>query len=111
MSYADDKIKKVYVITYKELIFTFLMFSVILIVLFPKDILKEQILAENSNYDLSMLYLKNLLKHSPEDESLMLILAEQSLRSGKRDLSLRLLELLLQSKNVEYRHKAHILEL
>ncbi|MDF1877480.1 hypothetical protein JHD47_06585 [Sulfurimonas sp. SAG-AH-194-L11] len=109
MSYADEEIKKTYVITYKELIFTFLMFSVILIVLFPKDILKEQILAENSNYDLSMLYLKNLLKHSPEDESLMLILAEQSLRSGKRDLSLRLLELLLKSKNMEYRYKANIL--
>jgi len=109
MSFADEEIKKVYVITYKELIFTFLMFSVILIVLYPKDILKEQILSENSNYDLSMLYLKNLLKHSPEDESLMLILAEQSLRSGKKDLSLRLLELLLQSENMEYRYRANIL--
>ncbi|MDF1878383.1 hypothetical protein JHD46_01875 [Sulfurimonas sp. SAG-AH-194-C20] len=109
MSFADEEIKKVYVITYKELIFTFLMFSVILIVLFPKDILKEQILSENSNYDLSMLYLQNLLKHSPEDESLMLILAEQSLRSGKRDLSLRLLALLLKSDNMDYRHRANIL--
>lgn len=109
MSYADKEIKKTYVITYKELIFTFLIFSVILIVLFPKNILKEQILAENSNYDLSMLYLKNLLKHSPEDESLMLILAQQSLRSGKKDLSLRLLNLLLQSENREYRYRANLL--
>jgi len=109
MSFVDKHHDKSYVITYKELIFTFIVFSVILIVLFPKDILKQQILAENSNYDLSMLYLKNLLKHSPEDESLMLILAEQSLRSGKKDLSLRLLDLLLKSKNEEYRHRANTL--
>lgn len=109
MSYVNKEIKKTYVITYKELIFTFLLFSVVLIVLFPKDILKQQILSENSNYDLSMLYLQNLLKHSPEDESLMLILAEQSLRSGKRDLSLRLLSLLLESKNIKYRYKANLL--
>ncbi len=109
MSYADEKIKKTYLVTYKELIFLFFIFSLILVILFPKDILKEQILSENSNYDLSMLYLKNLLKHSPEDESLMLILAEQSLRTGKRALSLRLLALLLESENEEYRHKANIM--
>ena len=109
MSYVDNSHEKSYVITYKELIFTFVVFSMILFVLFPKDLLKEQILAENSNYDLSMLYLKNLLQHSPEDESLMLILAEQSLRSGKRDLSLRLLNLLLKSENTDYRFKATLL--
>lgn len=109
MSYVDNTHKKSYVITYKELIFTFVVFTMILIILFPKDILKEQILAENSNYDLSMLYLKNLLKHSPEDESLMLILAEQSLRSGKKDLTIRLLDLLHMSKNRENRDKATLL--
>jgi len=109
MSYVDSEHKKSYVITYKELVFTFVVFCIILFVLYPKDLLKEQILSENSNYDLSMLYLKNLLQHSPEDESLMLILAEQSLRSGKKDLSLRLLELLLKSKNKEHREKATLL--
>ncbi len=109
MSYVDEEHEKSYVITYKELVFTFAIFCMILFVLFPKDLLKEQILAESSNYDLSMLYLKNLLKHSPEDESLMLILAEQSLRANKKDLSLRLLELLLKSENIEYRNKATVL--
>jgi hypothetical protein len=56
-----------------------------------------------------MLYLKNLIQHSPNDESLMLILAEQSLRSGNKDLSLRLLNLLLDSKNKNIRHKATLL--
>ena len=84
MSHVDNEIEKVYVATYKELIFTFIVFSIILIVLYPKDLLKEQILAEKSNYDLSMLYLENLLDHDPNNESLMLILAEQSLRTGKK---------------------------
>jgi len=109
MSYVDNDSEKSYVVTYKELVFTFVVFSMILFVLFPKDLLKEQILAENSNYDLSMLYLKNLLQHSPEDESLMLILAEQSLRSGKKDLSIRLLDLLLTSENKQHRFKATLL--
>ncbi len=109
MSIVDSKHDKNYVVTYKELIFTFAVFVIILVVLYPKDMLKEQILSEKSNYDLSMLYLKNLLKHEPENESLMLILAEQSLRTGKTDLSLRLLNLLLKSRNVEYRQKAMLL--
>jgi hypothetical protein len=106
---ADNSQQKIYVITYKELVFTFIVFVVILFVLYPKDLLKDQILSEKSNYDLSMLYLKNLLKHNPEDESLMLILAEQSLRTGKKDLSLRLLGLLLKSKNIEHRQRATLL--
>jgi len=107
MSDVDNE--KSYVITYKELIFTFIVFSAILIALYPKDLLKEQILSEKSNYDLSMLYLKNLIQHSPDDESLMLILAEQSLRSGNKDLSLRLLNLLLDSKDKKIRDKATLL--
>jgi len=109
MSYVDNSHEKSYVVTYKELLFTFVIFGMILFVLFPKDLLKEQILAENSNYDLSMLYLKNLLQHSPEDESLMLILAEQSLRSGKKDLAIRLLDLLLNSENLDHKFKATLL--
>jgi hypothetical protein len=108
MSFVNNE-EKLYVITYKELIFTFIVFCSILFLLYPKDLLKEQILSEKSNYDLSMLYLKNLLIHSPEDESLMLILAEQSLRSGKKDLSLRLLQLLFKSENKDHRERALLL--
>jgi len=109
MYYTDNEKKKPYVITYTELFFTFLVFTAVLIVLYPKDMLKEQILAESSNYDLSMLYLKNLLAHSPEDETLMIVLAKQSLRSGKKDLSLRLLQLLIQSQNDTTRKEATLL--
>jgi len=105
----EQEKEKPYVITYKELFFTFLVFSAILIVLYPKEMLKEQILAESSNYDLSMLYLKNLLVHSPKDETLMIILAKQSLLSGKKDLSLRLLQLLVQSKDKKIHKEATLL--
>jgi len=109
MSYVDNKHEKLYVVTYKELLFTFVVFCVILFVLYPKDLLKDQILSEKSNYDLSMLYLENLIEHDPKNEELMLILAEQSLRTGKKDLSLRLLELLLKSENKDYHTKAILL--
>jgi hypothetical protein len=109
MANINNEENSLYVITYKELLFTFIVFSSILFVLYPKELLKEQILSEKSNYDLSMLYLENLLAQSPEDESLMLILAEQSLRSGKKDLSLRLLKLLFKSKNRDYRERALLL--
>jgi len=101
--------EKKYVATYKELILTFLAFCVILFVLYPKDLLKDQILSEASNYDLSMLYLKNMLDNDPENESLMIGLAEQSLRSGKRDLSFRLLQLLHNSKDANIKQKAYLL--
>lgn len=109
MTHVDHKYERSYVMTYKEIIFTFFLFTIILIVLYPKNMLKEQILAEETNYDLSMLYLKNFLEQEPENEVLMISLAEQSLKSGKKDLSLRLLELLLRSDNPEHRNKATLL--
>jgi len=114
MSYVGNEnetqeFKKSYVVTYKELIFTIFIFVVILVSLYPKDLLKEQIMNEKANYDLSMLYLKNLLKHNPDDESFMLILAKQSLKTGKVDLAVRLSELLFQSKNKTIRQQALLL--
>lgn len=109
MYYADSGHKKVYVITNKELLFLIFIFTSMLVFLYPKALLKQQIMAETSNYNLSMLYLKNLLIHSPNDESLMLILAEQSLRNGERERSLELLEFLHKSKNHKFRKKSLLL--
>jgi len=110
MSDVHNKLtQKKYVVTYKELIFIFCVFVIILVALYPKDLLKEEIVSEKANYDLSMLYLKNLLQHNPDDESLMLILATQSIQSGNKDLAIRLLELLLKSENAKIRKKALLL--
>ena len=109
MSSVDNKHQKSYVITYKELFFTFLVFATILIALYPKELLKEQIASENSSYELSMLYLENLLLHSPNDESLMLILAEQSLRASEKKRSLSLLNKLIHSPDKTIREDATLL--
>ncbi len=109
MHHIDHNSDKAYVATYKELIFIFVVFIAILVVLNPKDLIKEQVLSEKSNYDLSILYLKNILEQEPENEEIMLLLAEQSLSNGDKDLSIRLLGLLLQSKNKLIRTKVTFL--
>ncbi|WP_457743676.1 hypothetical protein [Sulfurimonas sp.] len=107
MSYVDHK--TLYVATYKEIIIGFIVFSIILILLYPKDLLTKQVLAEQSNYDLSMLYLKSMLKSDPSNEKLMLTLANQAIKSNKKDLSFRLLKLLKNSKDEKIKSKAYIL--
>jgi len=101
--------EKKYVSTYKEIAIMFVSFSIILIFLYPKDMISKQILLEKSNYDLSMLYLKNMLKNDSSNEELMLVLAEQSLKSGNKDLSFKLLALLKNSKNEERRSTSYLL--
>lgn len=96
----------VYVVTYKELIFTLIVFIVILVALFPKGILKDQISADKSNYDLSMVYLKDLLKHSPEDQSLQLIYLEKTVYVGDMSSAAKYVDKLLYSKNEYIRSKA-----
>lgn len=109
MHHIDHVNTKSYIVTNKELLFIFLVFIAILVVLHPKDLIKEQVLSEKSNYDLSMLYLKNILEQEPDNEVMMLLLAEQSLSSGNKDLSLKLLELLLKSKDDVIRQRVTFL--
>jgi hypothetical protein len=109
MQPVDSEEEKKYVVTYKELSFIFIVFVFILFVLHPKDLIKEQILREKSNYDLSMLYLKNILEQEPDNEEVMLLLAQQSLASGNKDLSVKLLELLLKSKDKKIRTRVTFL--
>ncbi len=103
-----DKQREV-VATYKEIILTFCIFCIILFVLHPKDLLQQHILSEEANYDLSMVYLKSMLKKDPTNELLMVTLADKSLKAGKKDLSLRFLELLYTSKDKEIRQKAYLI--
>jgi len=105
----DASYEKKYVATYKEITIAFIVFSAVLFFLYPKDMLKQQILSEKSNYDLSILYLKNMLKNDSSNEKLMLILAKQSLISGNKDLSAKLLALLHNSKNEQTRASSYVL--
>lgn len=107
MSHVNEDVLQV--ATYKEIAIVFITFVVILFFLYPKELIKEQILLEESNYDLSMLYLKNMLKHDPKNESLMLALAKTGLKSGKKDISLRLVELLHSSSDEKIKKEVHML--
>ena len=71
--------------------------------------LQKQILSEKTNYDLSMLYLQNMLKNDDSNEELMLLLAQESLLSGNKDLAFKLLELLKNSTNVQRRATSYLL--
>ena len=105
----DVNYKKKYVGTYKEIAIMFLSFSIVLFVLYPRDMLKKQILSETSNYDLSILYLKNMLKNDNADEQLMLALAQQSFESGNKDLAYNLLTLLHDSSDKSRRAQSYLL--
>jgi hypothetical protein len=101
--------KKPYVATYKEIVIGFVTFVLVLVVLYPKDMLQKQVLAEDANYDLSMLYLQNMLKNDPGNEVLMYSLAKQSLKGEKRTLAFKLLRLLKTAKDITIRKKAYLL--
>jgi len=107
MSTADKK--RLAVITYPEVIGLFITFLAVLYLLYPKAMLEQQILAESSNYDLTATYLENMLRLDPSNKKLMLVLAKTAQKSGKNDLALKLLDVLLKDK--ETAMSAEILEL
>jgi hypothetical protein len=107
MQYVNKE--KIYIASYKEIVIGFIAFALILFVLYPKDLIMNQILQEKSNYDLSVLYLKNMLRNDPKNEKLILTLAQKSIKSQNRDLALRLLELLKKSKHPEVQKQAYLL--
>ncbi len=109
MSLVNDNDEKVYVATYKEIILLFIAFSVILVILYPKDLLKNELLKGTSSDNLSMVYLKNMLKQDPSNESLILLIINSNYKSGKYDPNYPLLERLLSSKNPIIRKNAYLL--
>jgi hypothetical protein len=101
--------ERLYVVSYKEILLIFITFSLILIFLFPKEILKEKLLQEESNYDLSVLYLQNIMRHDKLDEKFVMLLALRSEQTRKYDLALKLTELLLNSKDTKIQREATLL--
>jgi len=89
-------------IRYTELLALTLVFLTVLALLYPKDTLKRQVLAERSNYDLTARYLKNLLRLEPSNEALMMGLARNAINSGQDELALRLLTVLEQRRDPRF---------
>lgn len=100
---------RLYVATYAEVFYLLVFFIVLLFVLYPKDFLYKQVLAEKANYDLSIVYLENMLQSDPENENVMLRLSKLGLHTGKRGMAKELLILLQKSKTVEIKKEAYTL--
>ena len=101
--------ERLYVASYKEIFLIFVTFALILIFLFPKEILKEKLLQEESNYDLSVLYLQNMMRHDKLDEQFIMLLATRSAQVGKKDLAVKLTKLLIHSTNGTIKKEATLL--
>lgn len=90
-SHATDKVE---VVSYFEILSIFFAFVFVLYILYPKDMLYRQVLAESSNYDLTAVYLENMIRLEPENKTLMLALISTSAKMRKYDLSLKMIEAL-----------------
>jgi len=99
--------ERLYVVSYREIAVLFLTFLLVLFFLYPKDLLEQHVLTEESNYDLSILYLQNMLQHDKENEALILSLAKLAIKGAKIDLATQLVELLMQSSDVDTLQEAH----
>ena len=92
--FSSDVHKRTEVVSYLEAVMIFVIFAFILYALYPKDMLQKQVLAENSNYDLTAIYLENMLRFDPQNQELTLALLKASAKSGKYDLAMKMIELL-----------------
>lgn len=93
--------KDIEVVSYVEAVLVFLVFTFVLYVLYPKNMLEKQILAESSNYDLTAIYLENMLRIEPENKALTLALLKASIKSGKYDLALKMADLLQKDADAQ----------
>ncbi|WP_331774818.1 hypothetical protein [Sulfurospirillum sp. 1612] len=98
-----------YVVSFREIIFILAAFVFILVILYPKSNLEKQVLSENTNYNLSIIYLKNMIRSDPTSEPLMLSLAQKSLKAGKLHLALGIVGLLYKSTDAHIRKEAYLL--
>lgn len=92
--FSSDANKRIEVVSYLEAAIVFCIFAFILYVLYPKDMLEKQVLSENKNYDLTAIYLENMLRLEPENKELTVALIESSIKSGKFDLALKMIAVL-----------------
>ena len=98
------------VATNGEILFLFAIFLFVLFLLYPKEMLQKQVLSEKSNYELTGVYLENMLRLDPGNTHLMLAAAAVSLERGNLDLSEKLLEVLRKSKDPEIRNNLEKIE-
>ena len=87
------------VVSIWEIVFLFGIFTFVLYILYPKEMLHRQVLSEKSNYELTGVYLQNMLRLEPANTKLMLAAANVSLERGNLDLTEKLLSVLEKESN------------
>ena len=106
--YNADK-EEVSVITNKELLFLVAVFIFILVQLYPKNVLQKIIEDDHSNYALTMVYLKDLLKHNPNDTMLQLVYLKKKMQVRDINISIPLAKKLMHAKKEYVRDGATLL--
>lgn len=103
--------KRELVVTNLEIFLLFFSFLGILFLLYPKDSLQKQVLAEKSNFDLTAIYLQNLMKLNPKDRELILVMAKTLYQQKKYDLAINLLEILNENPDKKIAQDAILLHI
>jgi len=104
MSDVDES--SVVVISNKELVFLLAIFIFILVQLYPKNVLQKIIEDDHSNYGLTMVYLKDLLKHNPNDAMLNLVYLKKKMQVRDINISIPLANRLMHSKKKFVKNQA-----
>jgi|GEM_PF-2789485 len=102
--YPVNKPKRV--ISTKEILFLVAFFGTILGLLHSKDLFQRLLLSEQSNYDLTEAYLRNLVRLKPDDTKTLYEFAKVLIHQGKYDLAKTMLSALESSKKGDIRQKA-----
>lgn len=91
---SNAKDKDLEVVSNGEAFLLFVIFAFLLYILYPKEMLEKQVLAESSNYDLTVVYLENMIRLDPKNKKLTLALIKSSAKSGNFSLSLKMIKVL-----------------
>jgi tetratricopeptide (TPR) repeat protein len=110
LEYSVDEKNSSEAFTYFEIAFATIIFIVVLYLLYPKGMLKKQVLQEQSNYELTAIYLKNMLRLEPDNTSLILATARILLREKRFDLAYELINVLKNTKDRSLKKDILLLE-
>lgn len=104
---VNDDLEEVF--TNKEIFFISVFFIFILFIFYPGTMLRKQVLIEKSNYELTAVYLENMLRLEPKNVGLLFATVKVSLENGNIDLANRLIEVLKKTPDEKTKKKLSLL--
>jgi len=100
---------RIKVITYPEIIFIGMIFLFVLYVLYPGKTQLKLILEEKTNYELTSVYLENMLRIDPDNIDLILATIKVSIDKGNLDLADNLMNVLKKSDKIDIQKEMNLL--